>query len=143
MERRNKYCFPIYFGIWENISEAILSCQVVINIFYTFIHCSLLILIKRWLYGHTGCQLYAAAGFFFGIGVIISLGLIILEGFLIIYGPYITVGKIGAVCNLPNVTFSGIAPFPRSKLHSLMMIGISWLFTLLFVIPPYMDLFGM
>ena len=97
MERRNKYCFPIYFGIWENISEAILSCQVVINIFYTFIHCSLLILIKRWLYGHTGCQLYAAAGFFFGIGVIISLGLIILEGFLIIYGPYITVGKIGAV----------------------------------------------
>jgi len=75
----------------------------------------------RWLYGHTGCQLYAAAGFFFGIGVIISLGLIILEGFLIIYG---------------------IAPFPRSKLHSLMMIGISWVFTLLFVIPPYMDLFG-
>ena len=139
MERRNKCCFPIYFGIWENISEAIFSCQVDINIFYTL----LIAYITRWLYGHTGCQLYAAAGFFFGIGVIISLGLIILEGFLIIYGPYITVGKIGAVCNLPNDTFSGIAPFPRSKLHSLMMIGISWLFTLLFVIPPYMDLFGM
>merc|ERR1719336_2798723 len=27
----------------------------------------------RWLYGYTGCQLYAAVGFFFGIGVIISL----------------------------------------------------------------------
>ena len=43
-----------------------------------------------WLYGDYGCQLYGAAGFFFGIGVVISLGLIILEGFLIISGKRIT-----------------------------------------------------
>ena len=99
------------------------------------------LLITRWLYGHTGCQLYAAAGFFFGIGVIISLGLIILEGFLIIYGKYMRRWMQFAFYS--TIHFSGIAPFPRSKLHSLMMIGISWVFTLLFVIPPYMDLFGM
>ena len=49
-------------------------------------HLDLILSFIRWLYGQTGCQLYAAAGFFFGIGVIISLGLIILDGFLIIFG---------------------------------------------------------
>ena len=50
------------------------------------INLDLILSFTRWLYGQTGCQLYAAAGFFFGIGVIISLGLIILDGFLIIFG---------------------------------------------------------
>jgi len=74
-----------------------------------------------WLYGDYGCQLYGAAGFFFGIGVVISMGLIILEGFLII---------------------SGMAPFPRTNQHSFILIIISWIFLLFFIIPPYMDIFG-
>ena len=52
---------------------------------FSYIHSKLF---YSWLYGESGCQLYAAAGFFFGIGVVIGLGLIILEGFLIIYGKY-------------------------------------------------------
>ena len=42
-----------------------------------------------------------------------------------------------------NTECLGLAPFPRSKLQSLLMVGISWVFTLLFVVPPYMDVFGM
>jgi len=52
---------------------------------------------QSWLYGDQGCQLYGAAGFFFGIGIITALGLIILEGFLIIYG---------------------VSPLPRHNHHS-------------------------
>jgi len=74
-----------------------------------------------WLYGDTGCQLYAALGFFFGIGVVIGLGLMILEGFLIVYG---------------------LASLPRTNQQSFLMIGISWMFLLSFVIPPYLDIFG-
>merc|ERR1711971_325211 len=76
----------------------------------------------QWLYGETGCQLYGAAGFFVGIGIIISLGLIIAEGFTIIYG---------------------INPMPRQRRHSFLMIGISWIFLMFFVVPPYLDIFGM
>ena len=92
---------------------------------------------SRWLYGHTGCQLYAAAGFFFGIGVIISLGLIVLEGFTIIFGNTL-ISTLGI-----KVNTSGLAPTPRSNHHSLLMIVISWMYTSLFVIPPYLDIFGM
>ena len=38
-----------------------------------------------WLYGDFGCQLYAAVGFYFGIGVIFSLGLIILDSYVITF----------------------------------------------------------
>ena len=47
-----------------------------------------------WLYGDFGCQLYAAAGFFLGIGVIFSLGLIILDGYIVIFGNGIKCGFI-------------------------------------------------
>jgi hypothetical protein len=36
----------------------------------------------RWLYGELGCQLYATAGMFLGIGIIFSLGLLILDRYL-------------------------------------------------------------
>ena len=39
--------------------------------------------------------------------------------------------------------FEGIAPFPRQKRHSFLMIGVSWIFLMFFVIPPYLDIFGM
>ena len=38
---------------------------------------------------------------------------------------------------------SGIAPMPRQKRHSFLMIGVSWIFLMFFVIPPYLDIFGM
>ena len=64
-----------------------------------------------WLYGDYGCQLYGAAGFFFGIGVVISMGLIILEGFLIISGKRII------RCNL-NTMVSGLHVI---KFHQIIM----------------------
>ena len=41
--------------------------------------------IFSWLYGDFGCQLYAAVGFYFGIGVIFSLGLIILDSYVLTF----------------------------------------------------------
>jgi len=75
----------------------------------------------RWLYEDAGCQLYGAAGFFLGIGVVFSLGLVILEGFMIIHG---------------------LAPVPRQGRHSLVMVAVSWAALLCFVLPPYLDIFG-
>lgn len=109
--------------------------------FYIESFCKRLIntILIRWLYGETGCQLYGAAGFFVGIGIIISLGLIIAEGFSIIYGK-------GGLINRDLIEvqiFEGLAPIPRQKRHSFLMIGISWIFLMFFVIPPYLDIFGM
>ena len=117
------------------------SCKVDINIFYTF----LILLISL---GGSTVTLAVNSTLLRDFSLELESSLAWVSSFwrgslsYMVRINYITVRKIGAVCNLPNDTFSGLAPFPRSKLHSLMMIGISWLFTLLFVIPPYMDLFG-
>jgi len=74
-----------------------------------------------WLYGDFGCQMYGAVGFFFGIGVIFSLGLIILDGYIVIFD---------------------LAPKPRLRTYCLILIICTWLLLLVFVIPPFLGIFG-
>ena len=90
-----------------------------------------------WLYGDFGCQLYAAIGFFFGIGVIFSFGLIILDGYILTFGNIIII-----IILLHHISASGLAPNPRTRSHSLILLICTWLIVLLFVLPPLLDIFG-
>ena len=62
------------------LTDIFIVCQLIQDMYWFKNNCF------SWLYGDFGCQLYAAAGFFFGIGVIFSLGLIILDGYIVIFG---------------------------------------------------------
>ena len=58
-------------------------------------------ILHSWLYGDFGCQLYAAVGFYFGIGVIFSLGLIILDSYVLTFSKSLFCLCITSFTNSP------------------------------------------
>ncbi|XP_023328583.1 visual pigment-like receptor peropsin isoform X2 [Eurytemora carolleeae] len=77
--------------------------------------------VGSWVWGDTGCQLYAAAGFFLGIGVIYALGVLIVDRY-----TQITLNR--RPC--------------KTDISLWFMIIISWHAVLLFTAPPLLDVFG-
>ena len=89
-----------------------------------------------WMYGETGCKLFAIVSLLCGIEVIFSLFLMILDIFFLTSGLQIN-KSVWTVAFIPGF----ISP-PLNRSHSLILSGISWLFALLFVIPPSLNIYA-
>ena len=127
-------------------------------------------ILHSWLYGDFGCQLYAAVGFYFGIGVIFSLGLIILDSYVLTFSKSLfCLIYIFTFCKLHNSPYLVqnwpicLDPRPRflkkSEINASrnemkyfgyfkyfkkvwFWIALSWHILLVFTLPPLMDIFG-